>query len=223
MIVYLVPTGDDEYELYCEIAAPVSTEGTRRSGLIGRLVDGFTRALAEGEAERTGAADPDAPGRGRVRRFITRKLAEAVAEQRLLWHLRTETEVTLSHPDDIPGARALEVSSTEFRADRDRHRRWMLIDAALLILSTPVALVPGPNFLAYYFIFRAVGHYLSMRGAQQGLTGITWKTAPSADLTALRAIFRMAHEDRPPRFEAIAQALGLSRFTTFIQGVSSRS
>ena len=39
----------------------------------------------------------------------------------------------------------------------------------LLIVSGVLALVPGPNVLAYYFAFRVVGHWLSMRGARQGL------------------------------------------------------
>jgi hypothetical protein len=223
MIVYLVPTGAPRYELYCEVASPLQTSGTRRTGLVGRLVDSFTRALAEGEAEREGNADPGAPNRGRLRRFVTRKLAEAVAEQRLLWHLRTETAVVLSHPDDISGDRALELARAEFKSDRDRHRRWAIINGVLMVASTPIALVPGPNLFAYYFIFRLVGHFLSMRGAQQGLDGITWTTQPSADLTALREAFSLASDERDERFEEIAQALGLNRFCAFITGVSTRS
>jgi len=223
MIVYLVPTGGPRYELYCEVAAPVQTTGTRSTGLVGRLVDGFTRALAEGEAEREGNADPDAPNRGRLRRFVTRKLAEAVAEQRLLWHLRTETAVVLSHPDDISGDNALELARAEFKSDRDRHRRWAIINAVLMVASTPIALVPGPNLFAYYFIFRLVGHFLSMRGAQQGLDRIAWTTQGSADLTALRSAFGLGTDERDARFEEIAQALGLNRFCAFITGVSTRS
>jgi hypothetical protein len=223
MIVYLVPTGGSRYELYCEMATVVQTVGTRRTGLIGRLVDGFTRALAEGEAEREGKAGPDDAHRGRLRRFVTRKLAEAVAEQRLLWHLRTETAVVLRHPDDIEGEKALEVARAEFKSDRDRHRRWVIIDGLLLIASAPFAVVPGPNLFAYYFIFRLVGHYLSMRGAQQGLDRIIWTTEGSGELTSLRLAFGLGADERDARFEEIAQALGLNRFCAFITGVSTRS
>ena len=59
------------------------------STLWGRAVASFRRAIDEGEAEAHGArrVRDDA---SRLRALITRKLAEAVAEQRLLWHLRQE-------------------------------------------------------------------------------------------------------------------------------------
>ena len=49
-----------------------------------------------------------------------------------------------------------------------------------------VALVPGPNILAYYFGFRLVGHYLSRRGAKHALTEIIWQARPCAELSRLR-------------------------------------
>jgi hypothetical protein len=36
--------------------------------------------------------------------------------------------------------------------DYDRHRVWLVIDAIGLVLSGPLALVPGPNVVAYYFV-----------------------------------------------------------------------
>ena len=51
------------------------------------------------------------------------------------------------------------------RRDHDRHRIWLVVNTVLLVLSAVLALVPGPNLVAYYFAFRVVGHWLSMRGA----------------------------------------------------------
>ena len=34
-------------------------------------------------------------------------------------------------------------------------------------MSGLLFLVPGPNVIAYYFAFRMVGHYFSLRGARK--------------------------------------------------------
>jgi len=216
MNVYMVPSGPNRHELYCEIANP-ATEGERApaTSLWHRMSAVFHRVLAEGERAR--AAPDEAPHTsGRARRFVARKLAEAVAEQRLLWHLRRETHVPLMHPDDRSSSAAVQEARRLLTVDRDKHLRWMLIDGLLILLSAPVALLPGPNVLAYYFVFRTVGHFLSMRGAQQGLSGVTWDPQPSAPLSDLRTTLALDRDARRPRVDAIASALGLDGLSRFV-------
>jgi hypothetical protein len=45
--------------------------------------------------------------------------------------------------------------------EADRHLKWTIIDGVLFCLSGVVALVPGPNPVAYYFGFRFFGHFFS--------------------------------------------------------------
>ena len=45
----------------------------------------------------------------RAKRRIMRWVAESIAEQRLLWHLRSQTDACLFYPDDIDEARATDV------------------------------------------------------------------------------------------------------------------
>lgn len=222
MDVFLVPAGHDVHELYCEVATAAPDPDHKTTSLWGRAVGVFRRALAEGEAARTRTGTHDEAERGWIRRTVTRKLAEAVAEQRLLWHLRRETAVNLVHPDDITPAAALELMRGLLSPDRDKHRRWCVIDALLTVASTPLALVPGPNVLAYYFIFRSVGHFLSMQGAQQGLTRVTWTGVPSPHLTAIRAALTMHKDARVERMDEIAAALGLERLGPFVEDVAER-
>ncbi len=220
MDVYLVPVGDDRCELYCERTehADAGDEPAAPATLWRRATAIFHRALAEGErARHAPPPDNDAP-HGRVRRWFTRKLAEAVAEQRLLWYLRNETHVQLVHPDDLTGQAAIDLSRRSLGADRDKHFRWTIIDAVLALLCTPIALLPGPNVFAYYFIFRSVGHYLSWRGAGQGLTAITWQPQPSPHLTALREALHLSDDDRGQRLDEIGAALGLDRLASFVDG-----
>jgi hypothetical protein len=221
MDVYLVPVGVDRHDLYCEVSSPVPADATPASAsLWGRMTDAFRRAVAEGEQARSdGGADRS---RGRLRRTVTRKLAEAVAEQRLLWHLRRQADARLFHPDDMPGSTALGRSRAIITADRDKHRRRYIINGVLLVLSAPIALVPGPNVLAYYFAFRTVGHYLSKRGADQGLSAVTWTAAPCPPLTTLRQALSLEAADRARRLDEIAALLGLERLPLFVSGVADR-
>jgi hypothetical protein len=219
MDVYLVPSGAARLELYCEAASAV-VEGDPASGvsLSQRMSRVFHRVLAEGERARN--APHDAPAsHSRARRFVTRKLAEAVAEQRLLWNLRNETAVRLFHPDDMTPAAAVAEARRLVGADRDKHRLWAVIDGLLILVSAPFALLPGPNVLAYYFIFRTVGHVLSMRGAQQGLSVIDWASHPSAPLTDLRQAIALDPDERGVRIDAVAAALGLDRLAPFVEKI----
>jgi hypothetical protein len=221
MDVFLVPTGAARHELYCEMPlAPPPVEGSAGT-LWGRLTDWFRRTLAEAEAERQreGSSNPP-PDRGRFSRFIRRHIAEAVAEQRLLWHLRQETVGRLIYPDDLSAARALELTKAQLTADFAKHRRWCVIDGLIAAITGPALFfVPGPNLVSWYFGFRAVGHYFSMRGADRGRT-LPWDLQPTPHLTSLRSLFSLDASTRCSRLDEIARALGLDRLTMFVERVA---
>jgi hypothetical protein len=223
MDVFLIPTGRERYELYCEVPlTPIS--GDAAPTPFGRLKDTFRRALEEGEAEANrGGEAPDAPPRSKLRRAITRRLAEAVAEQRLLWQLRHQHAARLIYPDDMTAEAAMTNARQQFAGDRDRHRRWCAIDGGLTVASGVLAVVPGPNVLAYYFIFRTVGHYLSMKGAAQALGPITWTTVASDQLSTLRGALTLGSEERDQRIREIEEALGLERLARFVARVAESS
>jgi hypothetical protein len=220
MKVYLVPAAGGRHELYCEPAPMTAAETEEAAGSwSSRLVQGFRRMVAEGEAAEHG--DPDVPERGRLRRAITRRVAEAVAEQRLLWNLRHETAVDLVHPDDVPPGDALGTARTLIGADYAKHRRWCIIDALIAAVTGPLFFfVPGPNVISWYFAFRAIGHFFALRGARQGLACVTWTTTPSRELTDLRRALTLDQELRMRQVEKIAAALGLGRLAFFVKKIA---
>jgi hypothetical protein len=75
--------------------------------------------------------------------------------------------------------------------------------------------VPGPNIAAYYLAFRLVGHYLSMRGARQGMDCVQWDPRPSDPLAELRTLVALEPEVREARVSEIAERLRLERLATF--------
>jgi len=232
--VFLVPVqpagraGTPEFALYCEpaldtIEPEVVGEGGSRPGLLARMKRSFRQALAEGEAarRRQEAGQPEIVVGGRFSRFIKRKLADSVAEHRLLWALRKQASARLRHPDVVSSERALAWTRAEIRKDFNKHLFWCVVDGILVVASGLIAPIPGPNLVAYYLIFRFGSHYLSVVGARRGVRADFWTTESSRALTAVGAALTLAPVDRDRQIDEIAQSIGLERLTAFIRRVVS--
>jgi hypothetical protein len=220
MDVYLVPVGVDRYELYCEVPDDPSDDAEEApQGYVRRLVHRFKRTIADAERERRhGAASGEPAGwTARLRARTMRWVAESIAEQRLLWHLRSQASANLFFPDDIDAGQADAILRKHLSRDFEKHRFWLAIDSVGFILSGLLMLIPGPNLLAYYFAFRLVGHYLSLRGAKRGLSGVAWCPQPSAPLTELRRLLTLEPAARESRVAAVAERLRLEHFVQFFE------
>jgi hypothetical protein len=146
-----------------------------------------------------------------------RWIAERVAEQRLLWHLRRADAVNLHADRDLAAAKADAIMRAGMKRDADRHRNRMILHSLVLIAVTPLALVPGPNVLGYLFTFTVVGHFLAWRGAVRGLHHITWTVVPDAALTDLRRAFSLDAEARHRVIKEVSERLHLPRMARFVE------
>ena len=226
MDVYLIPVGPDRYELYCEDHTDAGTivGDVPPTGRFAAIYHKFKAALAQVEEERQSGVPRVHEGpRSWTERMKDRALcwiAEKIAEQRLLWRLRNETHVKLFHPDDMMGGEPMTRVRTNLQHEADRHLKWTIIDGTLFVLSGIVAIVPGPNALAYYFGFRLVGHYLSRRGARHGLDHVQWSECSSAQLSRLRQAIAMASHEREQEVLHVASELHLQHLATFFERTS---
>jgi len=223
MEVFLVPVSAERYELYCEVPdepeAPEQDQEAQPRGFIRRMVQRFRSMIDDAERERR-QGPPEGPPRGwasRVKARTLRWVAESIAEQRLLWHLRRQADGTFYYPDDMDEPTAVASLRGQLRRDFDKHRFWLVIDSLGFIASGLLMLVPGPNVLAYYFAFRMVGHFLSLRGARQGLNRMTWSHVASAPLSDLRRTLHLRPEAREPRVRDIADRLRLEHLASFFE------
>ncbi len=230
--VFLVPVGESRHELYSESAhdpIAVAEQPAESASWWQRQMVKFRQTLAEAEEARRrrerGEADPVQGGfLIKVTRWVMRRIAETIAEQRLLWQLRKQGEARLLHPDRMSRDRALELMRAELARDLSKHRRWCVIDGLLTAILGPLFfVVPGPNVVSWFFFFRAIGHYRALRGATHGLRVTTWQTEASPHLTALAESLGLPNAERRPRLDAIAAALGLEHLTGFVERVSTRS
>jgi hypothetical protein len=223
MDVFLVPVAPDRYELYCEEPdepeAPAA-EGTPPPGLFPRLALRFREQLAEAErARRHGPQPGDARPSflARAKAHTLRWVVESIAEQRLLWQLRGKDTVLLVYPDDVTEPQARQSLKRALQHDWERHRFWLVVDSLGAVGSVLLILLPGPNFIGYYFLFRIVGHYLSLRGARQGLTVVTWTVQASPALSVLRTMIDETPDARADRVHAVASTLKLEHLASFFQ------
>jgi hypothetical protein len=178
----------------------------------------FREMVADAERERRqGRVETPRGWASRVKARTLRWVAESIAEQRLLWHLRRQHAGTLHYPDDMEEANGVEVLRAQLRRDFDKHRFWLVIDSLGFIASGLLMLVPGPNLLAYYFAFRMVGHYFSLRGARQGLDRVSWRNAASPPLSELRRALTLGPDVRRHRVRAIADRLRLEHLASFFE------
>jgi hypothetical protein len=234
MDVYLIPTTTaGRYELYYEAPDADVVDDTDAGGLLNRLTFGlayrlkrqFSELLLEAEEwrHRRHEAEPETVGLlVRLRRRVMGFIVERIAEQRLLWHMRAADAVSACIPADLPRSQADAIIRAMLTTDHDRHRKWLLIDFALLIPSAALTIVPGPNVLGLYFTFQVVSHFLSWRGARRGLSISPWTFKPNDDLSALRAAMSLGHAQRQRTFREIAARLRLEHLPTFLDDVAAR-
>jgi Mitochondrial K+-H+ exchange-related len=225
MDVFVIPVGRDRYELYCEQPLEVDTGSPEQSqGLIARWRDRFLEMLRTAE-ERRGQHQPTEEPKGwlgRVQDRLMSWVVERIAEQRLLWNLRGQSAVVAVHPDDVEFDVVLAHIKRALQRDFERHRNWLVVDVLGLLVSAALTLVPGPNLLAYYFLFRVGGHFFSMRGARQGQYRIAWTGRPCPPLRELRDVTALPGSVREQRIRDVASRLRLRHLSTFFERVAIR-
>jgi hypothetical protein len=231
MDVFVIPVGQDRYELYCEPSAEAATREAPVSaaGLTGWLRHRFSAMVHAVEdlhrhrppSEPTGLID-------KVKDRFFAWIAQRIVEQRLLWYLRHHTAAVAAHPPDMTFEQVLALIRQMLRDDYDRHRRWMIIDGILFVLTFIFLgpfflLVPGiANLPALYFGFRAIGHWLSMHGADQGLHRVEWSGRSCPPLTELRDVVLLESPVREARIHDVAARLRLPHLSTFFERVALR-
>jgi hypothetical protein len=92
----------------------------------------------------------------------------------------------------------------------------MIVDGAVYVASLPLTPLPGPNVLALYFSFRAIGHFLSWGGARNGLRRVEWAYAASGPLAELRRLPGMTPADQAALAREVGARLQLRHLDRFI-------
>ena len=221
--VYLVPTGGEQFELYTEPPDEASTHRPERAGFwhrtLHRLHERWRHAVHTASVERE-SGDP--AGRiARARDWVVRGIDHAIAEQRTLWSLRGMTSAAFVYPDDLTESAAAAAREQLLAHARRHHGWWLLANLVGAAVTAVLVLLPGPNIIGYYFIFRVIAHYLSWSGARQASVRTVWQAEPEPALTELGTLARLPPDARALRVAAIAEALQLPRLVEFFDRVAA--
>jgi K+-H+ exchange-related protein len=227
MDVFVIPVGADQYVLYYEQTAEPESQPEDEpaaSGMIARFQRRFAELLRDAEEHRQERSEHAGASQSWTRRLQDRMMswiAKRVAEQRLLWNLRKQDHAVAVHPSDTSFDAVLPHIHHALQRDYDRHRNWLLVDTLGLLASALLTLVPGPNLLAYYFLFRVGGHWLSMRGATQGRRYVKWEGRSCESLTGLRQALQLPRRERQLLVQQTAATLCLRNLPTFFERVTA--
>jgi len=213
MTVYLVPIARRRHELYTEHHDD-GPGGVREGGRVQRWMD--TASIRWRELVEQARQQRAQGTLGRWRDAVVCRLAESIAEQRTLWGLRSCSTACLVHSSSFTAARARVEMAGIAAVARRHHLRWLVIDTFLFVASGLLAIVPGPNLLAYYFLFRLIGHLQSWRGARQA-DRITWTFEGNDSLAELETLVDVPRAERASRVEAIAERLNIPRLSAFFE------
>jgi hypothetical protein len=221
--VYLVPIARDRYECYYEAEEePEQDVDPAGQGVFARLRRRFHEQLKEAEAARhQKVIEEPKTFLGRLHQRTMRWIAERIAEQRLLWHLRTAHRATLHVSADLLPRDAEWLMREAMKRDAEFHRNRLIPHTLLLILSAAVAVVPGPNVLGYLFTFTVVGHFLAWRGAVNALTRVSWTVTPNMPLTDLRHAFSLDADTRHRLIKEVAKRLHMPKMALFVERMAA--
>lgn len=217
MTIYLVPAQRGCYELYSE----PPDKDAHDAPPVGRVRRWMHAANQQWQVLVAQAREGGAIGWfARWRDRIVSTLAESIAEQRTLWALRGQQSAMVHMPAPLSADEARSLLMTNMANARRHHLLWLIVDTVIFVVSGVLALVPGPNLIAYYFAFRSVGHLQSWRGARQGADVISWSFAHDPALTELAELVDVPRTARASRVEAIAERLNLRHLAAFFDRVA---
>lgn len=182
LTVYLLPAKRGRYRL---VAPELEEELAARSEEDGPETAEPGREPASDPSPEPGA-DGEGSGLRRAWRVGVRWLeTRGGATERVLKGLRVPEQVDVVHPEGLPRHAARRIYRRKVEESVRRHRRWLLVDGALLPVSVLFSLVPGPNVLLPYLAWRALSHWRGQAGGTRSLDAsevdVTFVAAPELD------------------------------------------
>jgi hypothetical protein len=221
--VYLVPIGGKRFELYTEPAEEPTADDPRQPAgfwhrTVHQLQERWRHAVHTAHEEKVGGSS----GRiARARDWIIRGIDASIAEQRTLWSFRGMTSAAFVYPDDLTESSAAEARGRLLVHARRHHGWWLLVNLVAAVVTAVLILLPGPNVIGYYFLFRVVAHFLSWSGARHALVRTVWHGRPEPALSELAALAGAPIGEREPRLASIAGELHLPRLVEFFDRVAA--
>lgn len=147
----------------------------------------------------------------RVRRIWEWLQKRTYPDEPLLRSLRGVRDVELNHPPSFTEDETCKLWKEYLKSRQGRHAFWFVINALVSPVTVLLAPLPGPNVIGYWFIYRAVCHWLARLGARQARKNeqVETKFQPAE---ALDGSFGVADEERIASLSSTLSLQGLGAF-----------
>ena len=214
-IFTLLLSGSAHPVFYTEI--PIELERGELDDL-GRPVRGWaTRNLRRIRAALYRAVRRSGP---RVRRLWNWLDRRPPPDEALLQVLRQAPTLEVIYPS------AFAEKQARYEWNRYLGKRWRehLLTFAWDLLVLPLVgllmVVPGPNVIGYWFVYRILTHLLAMRGVARVRAG--WVPTVFLPAPELNSTLMASSETTEPEVERVAQALGLNYLSLYLRRIAER-
>ena len=77
--------------------------------------------------------------------------AKRERNEKLLKEMTSLSQINVYYPSNLSEEEASEIYNDLIQSQIKKHKRWLIMDGALLLLSAILTLVPGPNLLMVVF------------------------------------------------------------------------
>lgn len=118
------------------------------------------------------ALEQSESGMGRTLRRLRDWLHLQISpDETLLRGLRSSKLIAVYHPTTMTAEESV-AAWREYLGTRQRyHGFWFALNAVLSPLGVLLTPIPGPNVVAYWFVYRAICHFLAIMGISRGRRG----------------------------------------------------
>ena len=113
----------------------------------------------EGEAVTDSPKVPEATLWTRAKTLYARLESKRPASEKVLKEVPEVTAVRIHYPATLSREQARTIYNELLETQIQKHKKWLIIDGALLPFSALLTLVPGPNLALAYLAWRTLGHY----------------------------------------------------------------
>jgi Mitochondrial K+-H+ exchange-related len=137
-------------------------------------------------------------------------------DEPLLRSLRGARDIMLHHPVSFTEGEAGATWKKYLKSRQGRHTFWFVINALVSPLTVLLAPLPGPNLIGYWFVYRAVCHWLARLGARNARSEQVTTTFLSTG--ALDGSFTASDDER---IASLSSSFGLQGLDAFVKRVAA--
>jgi hypothetical protein len=123
-----------------------------------------------------------------------------------------DSRVKIYYPSHLAEEEANEIFDQLIAAQIKKHKRWLIVNGALLPISVLFSIVPGPNLLLAYLSWRSLAHYQSKKGGEKAISDLKIDLIPRNQLSMLDKLLNKRFAlNRRKKIRRIGEEMGIEK------------